>query len=173
MKYGLALAVAAISLLLDGGGLHAAPETSAPPPGWKPDILSDAEERRWIAAVEGRATADGATVIQVLQHAENLRPTRFKVASIAPFWTGAGGAPAGVGIGYWIGSKRLEGDAYGNLSFNVRRDGGSLVVSVAEDDRAPRTIVTALERGRDAFVAYVDQMYQDTCIDTETREKFC
>ena len=42
----------------------------------KPKVLSTQEEKRWIDAVKNHPTFDGATVLQVLQYAEKLRPSK-------------------------------------------------------------------------------------------------
>ena len=139
----------------------------------KPKVLSTQEEKRWIDAVKNHPTFDGATVLQVLQYAEKLRPSKFKIGSIDVGYGGGDGEPDGVAVGYWIGQKRLAGDSYIGLWYDIKREGASLKVTPAKNDMTDETIVKALEGGRDNFLLYIDKMYEKTCIDSETKARFC
>jgi len=139
----------------------------------KPKLLSTLEEKRWVDAVKNHPTFDGATVLQVLQYAEKLRPSKFKIGSIDVGYGGGDGEPDGVGVGYWIGQKRLAGDSYIGLWYDIKREGASLKVTPAKNDMTDETIVKALEGGRDNFLLYIDKTYEETCIDSETKARFC
>jgi hypothetical protein len=80
-----------------------------------PKVLPSREERHWIDAVKNHRTMDGATVLQVLQYAEQLRPSEFKFEFNGVGYNGATGAPDGVSISYWIGAKRLKDDYFVDL----------------------------------------------------------
>lgn len=49
--------------------------------------------------------------MEVLTHAEQMRPQPFKVASIELVYNSSG-EPDAVMISYFIGMKRLDGDSY-------------------------------------------------------------
>lgn len=135
--------------------------------------LPNDEEKHWVTAVKDRATGDGATVSQVLSFVQKLRPREFKVGDITVGYNGGSGTPESVLICYWIGMKRLPDDAYCNIGYDVKSDGKNLTVSVPKNEVGIELGVEALERGRDAFLAYIDGMYQDTCLDAETHKKIC
>lgn len=146
---------------------------SAAPPGWKAQELPAAEERRWIEAVKNRPTADGATVAQVVAYVQTLRPVRFKVSGYTVLFD-SNGKPSSVAIQYWIGAKRLEGDAYSDLSYEVRSSDTGL--TLVRDDKDPSfrfSTLHAVEQGRDAFIRYIDDLYEQTCVDATTRAKLC
>lgn len=147
--------------------------TAQPPANWKPQTLSDAEEKKWIDAVKLHKTSDGASVIQVLQSAEKMRPKKFKVGSIDVGYDGGDGKPDGVGIGYWIGAKRLPDDQFIDLWYEIERDGSRVTAVPRKNKYTSDTIVNAVEGGRDSLLAYIDKMYQDTCVDPNTKEKSC
>ena len=132
----------------------------------KPHLLSQAEERAWIRAVRSHKTGDGATVEQVLRIAEKMRPREFKAGALEIGYNGATGDPEAVGIDYWIGAKRLKGDALINLGYSVRKAGGGL-----EPRPFSWPISQALERGRDAFLLAVDEAYSIECVNPETQRK--
>ena len=46
----------------------------------KPKLLPPSEEKRWLDAVKNHVTTDGATVLQVLEYTEKMRPDKFKFA---------------------------------------------------------------------------------------------
>ncbi len=80
-----------------------------PPTSWKAHELPPAEEKRWIETVKTHKTTDGATVMEVLKHAEQMRPKRFKLAAIEVGYNGASGEPDSVEISFFIGMKRWMG----------------------------------------------------------------
>ncbi len=71
---------------------------SALPKGWKANGLPGAEEKKWIEAVKHHETADGATVWQVLEHVQKMRPKKFKIGVAEAVYDGGSGEPDGVGI---------------------------------------------------------------------------
>lgn len=163
--------VLAISLVI---GTWSSPlPVQAAPPGWKAKELPAAEEKRWIDAVKNRPTADGATVLQVLEYAQQLRPNRFKFGAFDIGYNGGSAEPETVSIAYWIGAKRLDGDDYVDLGYDVKREGGKLVITAPQNQYVSDTIINALEKGRTPFLIYIDAMYQETCIDSETKAKLC
>lgn len=144
-----------------------------PPPGWKAKELSPAAEKKWIEAVKQRKTADGATVWQVLQFAEKMRPNKFKVGSIDVGYNGESGDPEAVDIGYWIGLKRLDDNSYVDLGYEIKMDGEIISVIPPKNEYTTDTATNAMEMGRESFITYLDRMYKLTCIDAETYEKLC
>jgi hypothetical protein len=135
----------------------------------KPKALSAREEGEWVNAVKSHKTDDdGATVLEVLQFVQRLRPKEFKIGAIEVGYNGATGLPDVVGVDYWIGLKRLQDDAYVNLGFDVKK-------SKAGFDIKPFTwpLSLALQKGRDAFLAAVDEEYQGECIDPDTKKRSC
>ena len=147
--------------------------SSHPDPNWRAQALSDAEEKEWIDAVKMRKTNDGATIIQVLQFAEKMRRKKFKIASFDIGYSGKDGKPDGVRIGYWIGEKRLSGDEFADLWYDIERNGAVIAALPRKNKWTTDTIVDALEGGRGAFLAYIDKMYLDTCVDPDTKGKTC
>jgi hypothetical protein len=143
-----------------------------PPKGWKAHALSSAEEKLWLDAVKTRKTNDGATVMEVLKYAEQMRPKRFKLGTIEVGYNGASGEPDAVMIGYFIGMKRLPGDEY-SFGYDIKRNGKEIEVIVTKNPITDDTILNALEGGRDSFLVKIDKDYKDTCIDFETHEKLC
>jgi hypothetical protein len=139
----------------------------------KPKTLSSAEEKRWIDAVRNRETSDGATVLQVLQYAEKMRPKKFKIAAMEVGYNGASGEPQTVAAAYWIGAKRLPGDSFIDLYYDVQRIRGKLKVTAVRNEYIVDTINNAVEGGRDSFLIYIDKMYADTCIDFDTKQRLC
>ncbi|MGZ9724260.1 hypothetical protein [Rhizobium miluonense] len=139
----------------------------------KPKLLAAKEEKRWVSAVESHQTMDGATVLQVLQHAAKLRPTKFKFELNDVGYNGESGEPVGVGISYWIGAKRLKDDYYVDLFYDIEPDGANLKVVVPQTQFTQDTIIEALEGGRDSFLLYIDKMYTTECIAPETKAKLC
>jgi hypothetical protein len=144
-----------------------------PPKGWKAHELSPAEEKRWIDAVKNHKTSDGATVMEVLKYAEQMRPRRFKLGTIDVGYGGATGEPDGVGIGYFIGMKRLDGDSYTDLWYDIKLNGKEISVIVPKNPVTDDTPINSLEGGRDSFLLKIDQLYKDDCIDFETHAKLC
>jgi hypothetical protein len=134
----------------------------------KPKALPAQEERKWVNAVKTHKTDDGASVLEVLQFVQHMRPREFKFGAIEVGYNGATGLPDVVGVDYWLGSKRLPGDAYVNLGFDVRKTESSFDIKPVG---WPFSL--ALQKGRDAFLAAVDEEYEGECIDPETKRHTC
>jgi hypothetical protein len=135
-------------------------------------VLPPNEEKAWVDAFKNFKTLDGATVIQVLEHVQKLRPKEFKYFFDPDGSIGYGGPEmeaAIVGASYYIGMKRLSGDQYG-----VGADGemkqGKLVLTFRQ---VPHSAPEALSRGRDAFLQFIDGEYRDICIDAVSKRKVC
>jgi hypothetical protein len=144
------------------------------PTEFKTQPLSPAEEKRLIKAAQNLKTDDGATVLQVLQHAEKMRPRQFKLAGFDIFYT-YDGKPSSVGICYWIGSHRLDDDKYCDIAYAMSADHQTLkadVGSVTPEEEQELT-VSKLNRGRDRFLKEVDERYENECIDYDTKKKLC
>lgn len=139
----------------------------------KAHLLSEAEEKLWIEAFKNHPTMDGATALQVLQYAEKMRPTKFKFGSIDVGYGGDTGEPASVSVDYWIGAKRLEGDAYSDIGYDVERQGSSIKIVKPTSDELSHPTMTAFERGRTEFILYIDKMYAEECFDFKTKAKIC
>jgi|HubBroStandDraft_2_1064218.scaffolds.fasta_scaffold433389_1 hypothetical protein len=137
-------------------------------------ILATEQEKRWIQAVRNRKTADGATVQQVLEYAEKMRPREFKVETIEVGYNCETGNPTYVGIGFWIGMKRLPDDVFLGLGYDVSTSEPGVKLSVPENPiPSVQSITEALDRGRDAFLSYIDDDYETNCVDEGTKRKFC
>jgi hypothetical protein len=80
-----------------------------------PNALSEPEERNLIETWKSQKAADGATFLDVLKFAQSMRPKQFKYGDIEVNY---GSAP-GIGVQYYIGAKRLDGDAF-NLFFETK-----------------------------------------------------
>lgn len=141
-----------------------------PPANWKAHELPPDEEKRWIETVKTHKTLDGATVMQVLKHAEQMRPKQFKLAAIEVGYNGATGEPESVMISYFIGMKRLDGDDY-SIVYEIKRNDKKIKLSLAK--RTYDTPFNALEAGRDSFLLMIDDLYRDTCIEPKTNAKLC
>src|SRR5262249_6213933 len=124
----------------------------------------------WIEAVKNHRTTDGATVIEVLQYAEVLRPEQFKIGEFDIIYDQAG-EPVGVDIGYFIGLKRGKDDEFIDLAYNIAKYGGTIELVIRDHPASAPT--TAIEGGRRSFITYVDQVYKDTCIDRKSGAKLC
>lgn len=151
-----------------------APATIETPTEFKAQPLSPAEEKRLIKAAQNQKTDDGATVLQVLQHAEKMRPGQFKLAGFDIFYA-YDGKPASVGICYWIGSHRLDDDKYCDIGYTISADHQTLkadVGSITPEEEQELT-VSKLNRGRDRFLKEVDERYENECIDYDTKKKLC
>lgn len=131
--------------------------------------VADADEQRVIDQVSGLKTADGATVLEVLQRVEKLRPDEFKFSEFVVAY-GEDQSEAVMAC-YFIGSKRLEDDAYCDIGFE--QSGESFVPSVGTPGTAveQELTTTQLMKGRDAFLKNIDTMYQVTCVDSG--KKYC
>lgn len=145
----------------------------AAPTGWKAHELPPADEKRWIETVKTHKTIDGATVMEVLKHAEQMRPKRFKLAAIEVGYNGASGEPDVVMICYFIGMKRLDGDSYCDLMYQIKLNGKEIQLAAPKNPVTNDTMINALEGGRDSFLLKIDSSYKDTCIDPDTNAKLC
>ena len=140
----------------------------------KQHILTTQEEKRWLQATRNRKTADGATVQQVLEYAEKMRPREFKVEMIEVGYACDTGIPNYVGIGFWIGLKRLPDDVFLGLGYDVSTSDDGIKLSVPKNPiLSVQSITEALDRGRDAFLSYIDDDYDSTCVDEKTKRKSC
>jgi len=142
------------------------------PTGWKAHELSPVEEERWIDAVKTHKTIDGATVMEVLKYAEQMRPKRFKLAALEIGYDGDSGEPDCVLIHYFIGMKRLEGDSY-NIGYCIKLNGKEIRVSVRNNPVTDDTPDNALEGGRDSFLLNIDKLYNEICVDSDTNATLC
>lgn len=138
----------------------AAPPPAAPAAASAPAasimLLPPAEEKRLVDMAKGRRAADGVTILEVLQYAEQQRPAKFKVATIDVDYA-KDSTPIAVSVCYWIGNKRLDNDQFcKTLGWEITPDRSAL---------RPYSLAAAkaLEAGRDAFVRSVDQMYEKEC----------
>ncbi|CAB3709037.1 hypothetical protein R8871_04026 [Paraburkholderia graminis C4D1M] len=83
-----------------------------------------------------------------------------------------GGGPTGqpevVGITYWIGSKHGEGENYVDIGYDMTPQ-GQVIAPTAKD--TPATL--ALEGGKQSFLKWLDQAYEEDCRDLETNKLAC
>ena len=138
--------------------------------GSKVHELPPAEEKRWVETVKTHKTLDGATVMEVLKHAEQMRPKRFKLAAIEVGYNGASGEPEAVVIIFFIGMKRLDGYSIG---YDIKRNGKEIQLSVPKNPATDDTPINSLESGRDSFLLKIDEFYKEDCIDPDTNAKLC
>ncbi|MBB5606946.1 MULTISPECIES: hypothetical protein [unclassified Janthinobacterium] len=150
------------------------PTAIEPPTEFKAQPLSPGEEKRLIKAAQSQKTDDGATVLQVLQHAEKMRPRKFKLAGFDIFYQ-HDGKPSSVGICYWIGSHRLDDDKYCDIGYTISADHQTLKadVGLVTPEEELELSVSKLNRGRDRFLKEVDERYENECIDYDTKKKLC
>jgi hypothetical protein len=134
----------------------------------KPKALSSQEEREWVNAVKTHKTDDGASVLEVLRFVQHMRPREFKFGAIEVGYNGATGLPDVVGVDYWLGLKSLPDDAYVNLGFDVQKTKSGFDIKPVG-----WPFSQALQKGRDAFLAAVDEEYEGECIDPETKRHTC
>ncbi|MBI3229878.1 MAG: hypothetical protein HYZ45_06780 [Burkholderiales bacterium] len=146
------------------GWVAIACSSTAAQQGWKPKLLSRADEARWIQTIKMHKASDGATVAEVLSYVEHMRPRQFKVSEISIGYNGATGEPDTVSISYWIGRKRSADDAFVDLGYNMTRDGK--IKAVSEE----ATTLKALEQGRESFLREIDSICKMTC-HSEPNEK--
>ena len=119
--------------------------------------LSNSDAARWIGAFKAWKTADGSTIAEALQFSQRMRKKRFEFGKFDVNYN-ASGEPTSVGVEYWIGARRLAGDAYTDLAFDVRRSGAQLSFIPSKSD-----LPQALSAGRDSFLRAIDQEYRDEC----------
>lgn len=143
------------------------PSLSVSPKALQPDVA-----KQWVNAVKNHATADGSTVEQVLHYAQNSRAKVFKYKALSGEddigYSGATGEPSAVSITYWIGSKRDVQSSYVDLGYDMT-PGGAIVLPGAGATAA----VLALEAGRQAFVKWIDEAYENDCRDASTKKLVC
>lgn len=136
---------------------------------------SPQESARIISLAKDRKTSDGASVMEVLRYAEKLRKGKFKIAGDFELNYDSDGNLSGINICYWIGAKRLSGDEFCDIAYDISADRKSITPSVGslpQEQQESLTIIR-VERGRDAFLKEVDQRYIGECIDPDTKKKFC
>jgi hypothetical protein len=169
MKFqGCAAATGLVIAVLLAGCQKSSPTVNAQDPGpapaespaavKAPDVtpLPPAEEKRLTEMAKSRRTADGSTVWDVLQYAEQQRPKLFKIATVDVDYA-RDSTPTSVSVCYWIGSKRLDSDQdCRSIGWQIAPDRATL---------APYQVATtrALETGREAFVRNIDQMAEKIC----------
>jgi hypothetical protein len=143
------------------------------PAAVKEQPLSAKDEKALIHAAENQVTPDGATVLQVIQHAEKMRPKEFKAGPFEILYTSEG-KPTSVGVCYWIGSKRLEGDKYCDISFSFSPDHKSFKPEIGSVSKElqQETAVVKLLQGRDVFLKAVDDFYTEACVGPD-KKKTC
>jgi hypothetical protein len=122
----------------------------------KINALPPAVEAQWVKNVKNHKTQDGATVWEVMTYVQKMRPKEFKIGTFEVCYDYTG-KPVTVCIGYWIGAKRLDGDSFVDLGYDMTPDGK--VKPVPSNEQT----ATALEGGRDTFLQYIDEDYKDTC----------
>ncbi|MGS1041728.1 hypothetical protein [Burkholderia glumae] len=138
----------------------------------KPKELSSDMATAWVQAVDSRKTEDGSTVSQVLDYVQAKRPSRFKYRPLAGSddigYSGATGEPSSVSITYWIGSKRGEGDSYVDLGYDMTPQG-----QVIAPSGKTTPAILALEGGKQSFLKWIDNAYDEDCRDMETNRLTC
>lgn len=143
--------------------------------GFKAQQPTQTEAAHLIGMAESRKAADGVSTKEVLRYAEKLRPKIFKLAGGFDFGYDSEGKLSTVGVCYWIGAKRSKDDAYCDISWDISKDKKSISPSIGSLTGKAATSLTVmrLEAGRDAFLQSIDAFYKDTCIDPNTRKKYC
>lgn len=134
--------------------------------------LSPAAEAAWIEAVQNFQTDDGTTILQALRYAERLRPSKFKFGKFEAGYNGASGEPEAIAIDFWIGAKREEGDAF-SLLFEINRNGGGILVNRPSKTPYGPSGEEAVVLGRDSLLRFIDDMYIQYCVDSNTGAKLC
>jgi len=69
--------------------------------------------------------------------------------------------------------KRLDGDSNCDLEYDVKLNGKEIRLIVPKNPFTDDTAINALEGGRDSFLLKIDEFYKDTCLDPDTKAKFC
>ncbi len=110
--------------------------------------------------------------MEVLRHAEQMRPKQFKLAAIEVGYNGASCLPTGVLISYFIGMCRPEGDTY-SIAYDVKLNGKEIELNVPQNPFTDDTEMNALEGGRDSFLLKIDNIYKNNCTDPDTNAKLC
>jgi hypothetical protein len=138
----------------------------------KPKLLTPAVAAVWVQAVNGHTTADGSTVAQVLAYAHAKRPGKFAYRALTGEddigYNGATGEPDGVSLMYWIGSKRSPDDSYVDIGYSMTPQGQVIAPTVSD-----KPAILALEGGRQSFVKWVDEAYEQDCRDLQTNKFTC
>lgn len=152
------------------GAAQAAAQASTAPA--KAKILAPDIAAAWAHAVNSHKTADGSSVSQVLAYVQAKRPAKFKYRALTGDddigYDGATGEPSGVSVTYWIGTKRGEGESYVDIGYGMTPQGQ--VIAPSEKD-TPATL--ALEGGKQPFLKWLDQAYEEDCRDIETNKFTC
>ena len=158
MRIALALALALAALVVAAGPARS-------------QALSPVAEAAWVSAVQNMKTADGFSVLQVLQYAEKMRSAHFKTGGFLSAYNGADGQPEGVSTDYWIGDKRSEDESF-SITFEVMvLDGTPVAFYAKTPDRDSAT--EAVMSGREGLIRFVDERYHQNCIDANSGLKFC
>lgn len=131
--------------------------------------LPNAVAQQWIAAAKSQRNADGATILQALEHARQMRPDKFQFGKFAVGYNTMNGKPDAVMVETWIGSKRLPDDA-NTIMLPVKREGDKVRVAIP---RASGLFLDGLRGGQDALVAAIDEQYKDVCVNGQTHAKLC
>ena len=138
----------------------------------KPKVLAPNVAAAWAQSVNSHKTADGSMVSQVLAYVQAKRPAKFKYRALAGDddigYDGATGEPSAVGITYWIGAKRGEGENYVDIGYDMTAQGQ---VIAPTQKATPATL--ALEGGKQSFLKWLDQAYEEDCRDSETNKLTC
>ena len=136
---------------------------------------SPQEAAHLIALAKNRKTSDGATVMEVLRYAEKLRKGKFKLAGDFELNYDNNGNLSGINICYWIGAKRLSGDEFCDIAYDISDDKKFITPSVGSlpQEQQENLTVIRVEHGRDAFLEEIDKRYIGECIDQDTKKKFC
>lgn len=136
--------------------------------------LSPAEEERVLTMAKNQIMNDGATALQVLEHAAKLRKDKFKLAGFEMFYT-SDGVPDQVGVCYWIGAKRLDEDKFCDIGYQLSQDRNTLspAVGTATEPERRELTVMKLQGGRDSFLENVDETYNRECLGTTPGKKDC
>ncbi|MCM2552708.1 hypothetical protein [Burkholderia glumae] len=146
--------------------------SQAPAAPVKAKELSPGMATAWVRAVASRKTEDGSTVSQVLAYVQAKRPSRFKYRPLAGDddigYSGATGEPGSVSITYWIGSKRGDGDSYVDLGYDMTPQG-----QVIAPSGKTTPAILALEGGKQSFLKWIDNAYDEDCRDMETNKLTC
>lgn len=124
-----------------------------------PHLLSQDESRAWISAVSSHRTDDGATVQQVLDYTQKLRPSEFKFGKYEIIYDQVTGNPQYVAVEWWIGLMRLPDDLAVNAFYRVKKVSGHLKAFPAGNMGD-----IALERGRYQFLGWIDDIYDAICV---------
>ena len=141
----------------------------------KAEKLSEAVQQALVAQAQGMKTDDGATVMETLRYAEQMRPNRFKLAGPFEFEYSDDGDLDEVNVCFFTGMKRLPDDTYCSLTWEVSKDHKSLVAlpERTHENLMRYSTMYALMGGRDTFLREIDDIYDQNCVDSKTGGKLC